>query len=134
MPAACPRNSWPSRQTVDANIASVVIIDTAPIGTIDFNLQPIEKDFLLKVGKASALKYLQRRNLDDGPNDATVQTACEEAENSRNAVLRMRKRRNLRRAVVVMLGVIFLGIANHFAPWLWKVCVMTWKSLRHISS
>ena len=51
---------------VDEHAASVVIIDTSPIGTVDFNLSQLEKEFLLKVGRASALKFLKGRTLDDG--------------------------------------------------------------------
>jgi hypothetical protein len=102
----------------------MVIIDTSPIGTIDFNLRPIEKDFLLKVGRASALKFLQLRNLDDGPDEATVESACKEAESSRNAVRRMRKLRNIRRVVVVVLAAILLGFACYLAPQWLKVRLM----------
>jgi hypothetical protein len=58
-----------------ANIRNVVLIDTSPIGTVDFRLDTSEKQFLLKVGRAAALRFLYNRNLDDGPSQAEVDAA-----------------------------------------------------------
>lgn len=109
------------RQVVDKNPDSVVVIDTAPVGTIDFKLRPIEKDFLVKVGRASALTFLQRRNLDNGPSVESVKRAHEEAEESRIAVRKMRKRRRARRmgiAILVLASISSLG---------------AWSAFRHIN-
>jgi hypothetical protein len=42
------------QRTVDVHCDKVITIDTSPVGTIDFNLTDIEKQFLLRVGKAAA--------------------------------------------------------------------------------
>jgi hypothetical protein len=60
------------RESVDSHIKGVVVIDTSPIGTVDFNMGPEEKAFLLAVGKAAALKFLFNRNRDDGPSQEEV--------------------------------------------------------------
>jgi WD40 repeat protein len=39
----------------------IVVIDPRPINTLDFDLSRTEKDFLLKAGQVSALKFLRRR-------------------------------------------------------------------------
>jgi predicted acylesterase/phospholipase RssA len=101
------------RETVDENASSVVTIDTSPVGTVDFNLQPIEKDFLLKVGKASALKFIKDRNLDDGPDEATVSAAKEDAESCRRSVVKLRRDRSRIRRVIgatVLLALLASGL------------------------
>jgi predicted acylesterase/phospholipase RssA len=112
------------REVVDANAASVVIIDTSPIGTVDFNLTRIEKDFLLKVGKASALKFLKSRNLDDGPADSVVRTAIEEAEKCREEVKRKRKQKRRRKLMIAAALLVCLTIGTlvgRRAQWLLPV-------------
>ena len=58
------------QRTVDVHCDKVITIDTSPVGTIDFNLTDIDKQFLLRVGKAAALTFLHARNFDDGPCEA----------------------------------------------------------------
>jgi predicted acylesterase/phospholipase RssA len=106
------------RAVVDKYKDSVVVIDTSPIGTIDFGLTPIEKEFLLKIGKAAALRFLQARHLDDGPEEAAVQQAAAEAEDLRRAVKKMRKRRTLRN--LAMLAAI-IAIAYFAMPPAWRL-------------
>lgn len=45
-------------QTVDANIDKIVIIDTHPIRTTDFNLNEDKKKFLVLAGKVGALHFI----------------------------------------------------------------------------
>jgi predicted acylesterase/phospholipase RssA len=97
------------RQTVDAHRDKVIVIDTSPVGTIDFKLSPLEKQFLLRAGKAAALKFLHARNFDDGPGEAEVSLAQSEAEASRQAVIEMRSQRSKLRlfAFFFLLLVVF---------------------------
>ena len=104
------------RQVVDSNVGSVVVIDTSPVGTIDFNLEQIEKEFLLKIGRASALTFLQNRRLDDGPDAATVESARTDAETCRQAVMRMRTKRRTRRVLSGLAILIVLGVATYIVP------------------
>lgn len=109
------------QEVVDANPASVVTIDTSPVGTVDFNLSQLEKDFLLKVGRASALKFLKSRNLDNGPADTVVQAAIEEAEQCREQVRQRRKqksRRKLMIAAALLAFFIIVALVAHHGEWL----------------
>jgi predicted acylesterase/phospholipase RssA len=84
-------------KTVDENSRSVVVIDTSPIGTIDFGMTAQEKEFLLKVGKAAALQWLVDRKLDDGPAPAEADKAMAEAEAARMLITTLRKRQRVSR-------------------------------------
>jgi NTE family protein len=84
------------RQVVDENRRRVVLIDTSPVGTVDFRMNDYEKDFLLQVGKAAALRFLFERNFDDGPSEAQVTQAETEAVVRRKGVRRMRTIRRVR--------------------------------------
>ncbi|MEK6283256.1 MAG: patatin-like phospholipase family protein [Acidobacteriota bacterium] len=101
---------------VDSHADSVIVIDTTPIGTVDFKLTDQEKQFLLQVGRAAALRFLGSRNLDDGPDAETIKAACDDADASRKAVVRMRRRRLVRRRLVLVL---ILSVAAGLAFWRW---------------
>jgi predicted acylesterase/phospholipase RssA len=94
------------RETVDANRDNIVVIDTSPIGTVDFSMTDAEKQFLLLVGRAAALRRLYERKIDDGPSKEKVEEAEREAEASREAIIRMRQRRRARRTLLVLLIVL----------------------------
>lgn len=112
---------------VDSHTDSVVVIDTSPIGTVDFRLQQKEKEFLLKVGQAAALRFLQKRKLDGGPDDAAVEAAHKEAENARNDVIRMRRRRRMRR---ILLGLGLLAAIYVLLPRFLGLVSFLWSSFR----
>jgi len=100
------------RDVVDAHRDDVVIIDTSPVGVVDFNLSPLEKQFLLKIGEASALRFLFNKKFDDGPDEATVEAAEKLAEKLRAEVCKRRKRRRwlpLCLAILIAVG-IYLAI------------------------
>lgn len=98
------------RQVVDQHRRDVVVIDTSPVGTVDFKLTPLEKEFLVKIGRAAALKFLADRKVDRGPDAAAVQSADAEAEDLRNGVRRLRASRQIRRVFVFLL-VVALAVA-----------------------
>lgn len=50
-------------ESLDHYLDHTVIIDPRPISTIQFSLTKEEKDYLLKVGRFGALKFLLKRNL-----------------------------------------------------------------------
>lgn len=52
-----------------------VVIDTHPISTIDFDLTREEKDFLVLVGRAAALEFLEKRGLLDPSRAAKVRAS-----------------------------------------------------------
>lgn len=92
------------RELVDGLPKDVVVIDTSPIGTIDFRLTQEEKQFLVAVGRASALELLLRRSIDNGPSANAVAKLREEAERMRRSVIEKRqsKRSKLRRRLVLL--------------------------------
>ena len=106
------------RELVDSHPKDVVVIDTSPIGTVDFRLTPEEKDFLVTVGKASALEFLLKRQIDGGPTLEEVQRVCKEADCKRGAIVQQRTVRRVKRrrilgsaiaiAIVILLVVKFL--------------------------
>lgn len=51
-------------EIVDANIDKVVIIDTQPIATTDFNLNDDKKKFLVLAGKVGALEFISKYHID----------------------------------------------------------------------
>ncbi|WP_395753906.1 patatin-like phospholipase family protein [Prosthecobacter sp.] len=114
------------RETVDKNLNNVVVIDTSPIGTIDFNLNSTEKRFLLNIGKASALRFLLRKNLDDGPDEAAVLAAEKLAESDRVVIIQQRKRR--RRWRIGVFGLLLLG-GLLFKYWntVFNWCHLSWQ-------
>jgi predicted acylesterase/phospholipase RssA len=98
------------RKTVDSYPDNVIVIDTSPIGTIDFNLTAIEKEFLLRIGAAAALKFLRLRKLDDGPTQEDVLCAQDKADTCRQIVIQMRNKRS-RRYVLFVACIIAIAIA-----------------------
>jgi predicted acylesterase/phospholipase RssA len=115
------------RSIVDSHRGDVVVIDPSPVGTVDFDLQPLEKQFLLKVGRAAALKFLQSRNLDEGPEANIVEEAHREAEEHRAAVKRMRRRR---RIIHMLAGLILVLLVYKFGFVTWQLCLKGWHVLR----
>ena len=114
------------RETVDRNRRDVVVIDTSPVGTVDFGLTAVEKDFLLSVGKAAALEFLFRRKLDNGPNQGMVEAARSEAEEKRKTVRRERSRRRLRRLIFFPLA---LGLISGVTYLAWAHGLLVWRAL-----
>jgi predicted acylesterase/phospholipase RssA len=101
-------------KTVDDNKGSVVVIDTSPIGTVDFRLADIDKEFLLSIGRAAALEFLYDRKLDDAPSLPDVEAAQRDAEDLRTKVLSARTRKRRRRiwwliTLVVLITVIYIA-------------------------
>ena len=81
--------------------AMLLSFDTAPVGTVDFGMSNDDKTFLLAIGRAAALKFLEDRRLDDGPASDVVERARKEAEDLRQLAIEgrrlRRKYRHIRR-------------------------------------
>jgi len=97
-----------SRGVVDSHPDSVVVIDTSPIGTVDFRLRKNEKELLLKVGKAAALRFLHTRQFEDGPDQDTVDSASQEAEDCRKIVIGMRRIRRFK--ITITVGLLLIAV------------------------
>jgi len=101
------------RSVVDGHPFDMVLIDPSPVNTTNFRLHALEKEFLLKVGRAAALKFLVSRNFDDGPDLSTVESATREAEECRERVRSLRRRNSKRRLIaiaIVIAAMLIIGI------------------------
>jgi hypothetical protein len=100
------------RSVADKYERNIIVIDTSPVGTIDFNLAPIEKEFLINVGRAAALKFLAKRKLDNGPTDRDVSAAEDVVEKLRTTALDLR--RQVRQRRIIYLAIATLVILGAF--------------------
>jgi predicted acylesterase/phospholipase RssA len=107
-------------ETLEKYQLDTVIIDPRPISTINFNLDPVEKDFLLKVGRASALRFLLNRRLPNGPTEIEVEEAEAQAQQAKAAAEVVRSRRRKRRWLILALIALIVGGA--------------WFTLRYINT
>ena len=73
-------------EIVDENIDKVVVIDTHPIATTDFNLTDIKKKFLVLAGKVGALQFLSKYHPDIEINKSELKIFTEELETLRAKV------------------------------------------------
>ncbi len=107
------------RGIVDRYASDMVLIDTNPVRTLDFKLDEVEKQFLTKVGRAAALRFLFRKNLDGGPTQDEVESADREAEEARDAVRSRRKKKRIRRVIALLTAALITwGLAGPLRPWL----------------
>jgi predicted acylesterase/phospholipase RssA len=104
-------------KVVDDHRQDIVVIDTTPIGTVDFNMTEAEKDFLLSVGRAAALQFLVQRKLDDGPSLEEANLASREAGEKRELVTVARTRRRHQRRATVIFWIIILAVAGLIRLW-----------------
>jgi predicted acylesterase/phospholipase RssA len=104
------------RKIVDRHIDKVIVVDTSPVGTIDFNLTELEKDFLLSLGKAAAKRFLYRRGVERAPSEADVIAAESDAEAKRVQVVEIRKKKARRRRLAVLFAgfLVILGVIAYF--------------------
>jgi predicted acylesterase/phospholipase RssA len=104
------------RELVDNHRKDVVVIDTSPIGTVNFRLTALEKEFLVAVGKAAALELLCERKIDGGPTEKEAEAARAEAERMRTTIVAQRatrrKNRNLLIGATVAVAVIVLAVGR----------------------
>lgn len=106
------------RELVDSMPNDVAVIDTSPIGTIDFRMTDKEKEFLLAVGRVSALELLLRRNLDGGPSEQAVAALRQQVEDMRAAIIKTRRirrtKRNWRRGLLTLALVVALALWRYW--------------------
>jgi hypothetical protein len=97
---------------IDEYRSQTVIIDTTPIGTIDFDLTDQEKDFLVLIGRAAALEFIATRGLLSQSKIPVVTSLRVEAERLRVAIIdeKRKRRRPLRMLFYTLGGVIALYV------------------------
>jgi len=113
-------------EVIDRYPSSTILIDTEPIGTIDFDLSDKEKHFLVMQGRAAALKYLDQKSR---RSDSAIETS-EEAERLHHQVIEdavrlqreivdERRKRKFRRRIRVGIGAVgALGLWAFAHGWL----------------
>jgi predicted acylesterase/phospholipase RssA len=110
------------RELIRSYRQKIVVIDTAPIKTMNFNLSPIEKKFLLTTGKAAALRFLLDRKMDRGPTLSEVERAESECEALREEVKKIRQLRYATRVRwAVGIGVLMVSALVLFVAFFRKV-------------
>jgi predicted acylesterase/phospholipase RssA len=105
---------------IDQYRSQTIIIDTTPIGTIDFDLTDQEKDFLVLIGRSAALEFIATRGLLNQSKIPVVTTLRAEAERLRAAIIdaRRKRRRPLRMlfyalGAVIALYVLLVSFPQH---------------------
>lgn len=91
-----------------------VVIDPTPISTINFSLTESERDFLLKAGRAAALKFLSKKPFPGVPSQTSVDEAYAEVNEARGKVISDRKRRRLCRLLMIGFCIVFVISAGMF--------------------
>ncbi len=93
--------------------ANTVIIDTRPIGTLDFALTEDEKTYLVECGRASALHFLRQRT---DAYEAAIQSRDllkARIEKARGAK-RARRRKLLRNAAIGVIALVLVSIVLYW--------------------
>jgi predicted acylesterase/phospholipase RssA len=102
-------------KVIDRYRSQTILIDTEPIGTIDFDLTDQEKDYLVLQGRAAALRFLADHGVFDRLQLQSVDQTCTEAERLRATViearqkLRVQFRRRVLTAVIALSLVLSVG-------------------------
>lgn len=90
---------------VDEYRSETLVVDTDPIGTTDFDLTELEKDFLLARGRAAALLFLSQKGILERSRGGEPDIAAAEAAHLHGRVVEarqlLRRSRLFRRALVV---------------------------------
>lgn len=98
-------------KVIDRYRSDTVVIDTSPIGTIDFDLTDPEKDFLVIEGRAAALEFLNKRGILDRSRVPAVGQTRADAEKLRARINDARRKRRVRRQTIALIsGVVILAL------------------------
>ena len=84
------------RKIIDLYRSQTILIDTSPVGTIDFDLTDLEKDFLVLQGRVSALSFLKGRGLLNDLELEALSSAQPRVEVLRAEVIAARKKRRIK--------------------------------------
>ena len=94
-------------EVIDRYPSSTILIDTEPIGTIDFDLSDKEKRFLVMQGRATALKFLDSKSRLPSNEALKLHKVIEDAVRLQHEIVDERKRkRKLRRWIRVGIGAV----------------------------
>jgi predicted acylesterase/phospholipase RssA len=88
---------------IDSHSDSVAVINPKPISTLDFSLTQKETEFLVKAGRAAAMRLVFNRKMDSAPTLAEVEQAEREVEVLRTALTKARTVRRRKRLIWVII-------------------------------
>jgi hypothetical protein len=101
---------------IDKYRSKVVLIETNPIGTIDFDLSNAEKDFLVLAGRLGALKFLRDEKVQT--NSAAIGPLENQVGILRATLVKAREERRRRRALLLIGGIALVAVAIGFESWI----------------
>ena len=96
---------------IDKYRNDTVVIDTSPIGTVDFDLTEKEKSFLVLAGRAAALEFLNKRGVLDQARVPSVAQTRADVELLRAEIKDLRQKYRARRWFVVIIIIVALVLA-----------------------
>jgi predicted acylesterase/phospholipase RssA len=106
---------------IDSHRDSVAVINPKPISTMKFALSTKEKDFLLKAGRAAAMRLVFQKRMDSAPTQTEVEAAEQEVEALRAELTIARAHQHLKR--LAWIAVMALVVA--FVVWFRK-SILSW--------
>jgi predicted acylesterase/phospholipase RssA len=98
---------------VDSHSESVAVINPRPISTLDFTLTQAETEFLVKAGRAAAMRLVHNRKMESAPTQPEVEKVELEVEALRTALIGSRAARRRKR----LLWAILLACAAALLVW-----------------
>lgn len=109
---------------VDGHSDSVAVINPKPISTLDFALKPAEVEFLVKAGRAAAMRLVMNRKMESAPTQVEVEQAEQEVEQLRRTLTKAKAARRKRLAWMILLVVmltVLVWLRKMIAGWLWSL-------------
>jgi len=97
---------------IDEYREHTLVIDPSPITTVDFTLSDAEKDLLVLQGRVAALQYIQDQGFPDGPSNHEVRQVTEQARETKEKVLKARRRKKVWGYIISILLVCFIIVSS----------------------
>ena len=106
---------------IDSHRDSVAVINPKPISTLDFALSKNETEFLLKAGRAAAMRLVFQRKMDSAPTEAEVKAAEDAVEVLRKELTAARACRRHKRllslAGLTLFAVLLFWFREYLFSW-----------------
>ena len=103
------------RKVAAKHADKVIVIDTRPVKTADFDMSDAEKEFLLKLGKAETLQFIAKQNFTDGPSISEVTAARDAANEAKKAALEARRKRKAVFWLKIIVGALLICLVVYAA-------------------
>lgn len=107
---------------IDSHSDSVAVINPKPVSTLDFSLTEKEAEFLVKAGRAAAMRLVWNRKMDSAQSLAEVEEAEQEIEILRATLTKTRAARRRKRVVwlviLAVMGALLIWFQKTILSWL----------------